>query len=663
MKLLSLDREVESSGLRDDKPFLIQSSAKAFQLLSSNLYRYKIRAIIRELSCNAYDAHVESGNSDKPFDVHLPNFADPYFSIRDYGTGLSHEQITSIFRTYFDSTKTTSNELTGCLGLGSKSPFAYTDNFTVISYLNGIKNSYSAYINSNGVPSIALLTSIPTDQPNGIEYIVPLVNSRDAREFLEEAQRIYQYFDILPNIIGTKNFNVNSPNYYLIGDGYKVSNSFNGSIAVMGRIAYPIDHRVFNYDEEIMSVLVNGVEMYFDIGDLDFTMGREDLSYDPITKENIVKKAKQVIDEIKSTLQTNLDTCENTYQARKMLQQISTNWRNWKFQLTYRGVYISSSTTLKFEDLVNDLEIYYISAYASSMSREKVSEIYLETNSKIIIHDLPVKERSKERIRLRNKTNSPSSRSCYIFFPANEEIRKEIITRLDGHPFILTSELPEPERKVYKTKVKVSRINVYDSKITKHDIETDKGYYIVSKNHNYIHNEMPNLSENTLKNWLLLFKKMNIFDVDKETLVRIPSTIVKKSLNENFINFEEHVKKILIENKDKIIDIINYSKITDSSSKLFNFMNSIRKDKPFSDDHLLTRLADNLKIILNYDDIVLLTKYLSSINIVVPTTVVTDWKIISGKYPLLPIVMQNTISMNNEIYNYIKLIDNSKERT
>ena len=121
--------------------FRIRNSAKAFSILSSGLYANKIRAIIRELSCNAVDSHVAAGKSETPFDVHLPNQLEPWFSIRDYGTGLTNDQVTSIYTTYFESTKTDSNAFIGALGLGSKSPFSYTDNFTVTDTRESIAHS------------------------------------------------------------------------------------------------------------------------------------------------------------------------------------------------------------------------------------------------------------------------------------------------------------------------------------------------------------------------------------------------------------------------------------------------------------------------------------------------------------------------------------------
>ena len=166
--------------------FRIRNSAKAFNILSSGLYANKIRAIIRELSCNAVDSHIAAGKQDTPFDVHLPNQLEPWFSIRDYGTGLNHDQVTNIYTTYFESTKTNSNDFIGALGLGSKSPFSYTDNFTVTAIQNGRKGIYSAFINDVGVPSIALMNEEQVTEPNGVEVKFSVNDRYDFHKFEEE---------------------------------------------------------------------------------------------------------------------------------------------------------------------------------------------------------------------------------------------------------------------------------------------------------------------------------------------------------------------------------------------------------------------------------------------------------------------------------------------
>ena len=171
--------------------FRIRNSAKAFNILSSGLYANKIRAIIRELSCNAVDSHVAAGNQDTPFDVHLPNQLDPTFRIRDYGTGLSHDQVLNIYTTYFESTKTESNAFIGALGLGSKSPFSYTDNFTVTAIKDGKRNVYSAFINGEGVPSIALMHGEDTDEPIGVEIQFAVTDRYDYDKFRSEDRKTH----------------------------------------------------------------------------------------------------------------------------------------------------------------------------------------------------------------------------------------------------------------------------------------------------------------------------------------------------------------------------------------------------------------------------------------------------------------------------------------
>ena len=77
--------------------FKIKASGKAFKILTSNLYENKIKAIIRELSCNAWDAHIASGNIDTPFELHYPNRNEPWFGVKDFGIGIKKSKQKIIF--------------------------------------------------------------------------------------------------------------------------------------------------------------------------------------------------------------------------------------------------------------------------------------------------------------------------------------------------------------------------------------------------------------------------------------------------------------------------------------------------------------------------------------------------------------------------------------
>ena len=312
--------------------FRIRNSAKAFNILSSGLYANKIRAIIRELSCNAVDSHVAAGKSDTPFDVHLPNQLEPWFAIRDYGTGLSHDQVKNIYTTYFESTKTDSNNFIGALGLGSKSPFSYTDNFTVTAVKDGVKGIYTAFINEHGVPSIALMTQESSDEPSGVEVRFSVNDRWDFDKFRQEARQVYTYFALRPVVSGANNFEFNTVVYDskdIVPGVHQVKDSGN-SVAVMGNIAYPIDiPKADTSLGELRNLLSCGVEMHFAIGELDFQASREGLSYIPSTIEAIKRKLEALNDALVVVLAKEADAIGNLWDRALFLAQRKNNalWR------------------------------------------------------------------------------------------------------------------------------------------------------------------------------------------------------------------------------------------------------------------------------------------------------------------------------------------------
>lgn len=143
----------------------------------SELYSRPIDSCIREICTNCIDAHIMSGNINRPFVIKLPNYEEKIneLSIRDFGPGLKHEQIMDIYRVYGKSTKTKNNNVTGCLGLGSKSPYAVSSVFYVRSYLNGKIYLYTCSMDNNNIPGISETPIVmDTDEENGLEVIIPI---------------------------------------------------------------------------------------------------------------------------------------------------------------------------------------------------------------------------------------------------------------------------------------------------------------------------------------------------------------------------------------------------------------------------------------------------------------------------------------------------------
>lgn len=333
--------------------FRIRNSAKAFGILSSGLYSNKIRAIIRELSCNAVDSHVAAGKKDIPFEVHLPNMIEPWFSIRDYGTGLNHDQVTNIYTTYFESTKTSSNDFIGALGLGSKSPFSYTDNFTVTAIQDKIKRIYTAFINGNGVPGIALMLEESTDEPTGVEIKFSVENSLDFQKFRSEAVYVYTYFNLRPQIVGCHNFEFNDPTYLDKDIIPGVHYNGNRSQAIMGNIAYPIE--VPNAESNLGNLrclLTCGLDIHFNIGEIEFQASREGLSYVPQTIKSIKDKLEKVVESLAIKLAKEADEISNIWKKTIFLYQKLDD----KLWTTAAEKYINDTS---FPFLVKDRNSYY----------------------------------------------------------------------------------------------------------------------------------------------------------------------------------------------------------------------------------------------------------------------------------------------------------------
>jgi hypothetical protein len=322
---LAPNNEAIMSNVGEIGEFRIRNSAKAFNILSSGLYANKIRAIIRELSCNAVDSHTAAGNANTPFDVHLPSTLEPYFSIRDYGTGLSHDQVTNIYTTYFESTKTASNEFIGALGLGSKSPFSYTDNFTVTAIKDGVKGIYSAFINGDGVPSIAKMGEEETTEPSGVEVKFSVNDRWDFSKFYDEARQVFMYFKLRPVISGNSDFKFKERSYETenIIPGVHSYEGGRQSVAIMGNIAYPIEVPAANKKDlgDIAVLLDCGLEMHFDIGELDFQASREGLSYIPQTIESIRKKLEALNAQLTVHITKEADAIENLWKRAFYLLQ------------------------------------------------------------------------------------------------------------------------------------------------------------------------------------------------------------------------------------------------------------------------------------------------------------------------------------------------------
>jgi hypothetical protein len=319
-----IDNEPVLSNVGEVGEFRIRNSAKAFNILSSGLYANKIRAIIREYSCNAVDSHVEAGRTDTPFDVHLPNTLEPWFSVRDYGVGLDEQQVRNIFTTYFESTKTATDELIGGLGLGSKSAFSFTDNFTIVAVKGGIKRVFTAFINDQGVPSIAPMGEEQSNEPNGVEIRFSVEDPYDFRKFYNEAQHVYKHFKLRPVVSGVSNFQFTDPDYTdrdIIPGVHANERGYGSSYAIMGNIEYPLDIPSNMDLGEVGHLLRCGLTIEFAIGELDIQASREGLSYIPETVSAIKAKLEALNNVLADRVAEEVAGVKNAWEKAYLLEK------------------------------------------------------------------------------------------------------------------------------------------------------------------------------------------------------------------------------------------------------------------------------------------------------------------------------------------------------
>jgi hypothetical protein len=218
----------------------VSDSSALMHILSTALYTYPKLAAVREIMCNGWDGNISAGTTDKPLMITI---SDTEISIKDSGLGIPHEKIGEIYGTYGNSTKRDDSTVTGGFGLGSKAPFAYTDNFEVISCHAGVKTIYRISKSSmakGGKPAINKIISLPTEE-SGITVTMAL-KPRDRDNFLDLVKEVATLGEIPVSINGQKPIEVlplsASPTGYII-------NSFDGTLTTRinvryGNVVYPI---------------------------------------------------------------------------------------------------------------------------------------------------------------------------------------------------------------------------------------------------------------------------------------------------------------------------------------------------------------------------------------------------------------------------------------
>jgi len=323
----------------------------------SNLYKDPELAVIRELSTNALDATIEAG-STKPIEVTLPNRLANTFVVKDYGVGMSLEDIRNVYSKYGNSTRRESDDFVGSLGLGSKSPFTLTSQFTVTSVKNGRKIMVSVSRDSTGVGSMQVVSDEPTASANGTTIVVPYSGYHG--DMKEKALNFYKYWDtgtvILdgkPNVSSKDNvwLKFNDHIYLSSPDRYNSRQS----CIVMGNVPYPVE---INGED--------GIVYFAPMGAVDFAPSREALYMSPRTIAYIDQVKSEVRGAYQKAMNEHLSSA--TSHAEAITKFSASEFRN-KTKCIYNGV--------SFDDHTREMASFAFSASSRyNGSNEEVHSIY-----------------------------------------------------------------------------------------------------------------------------------------------------------------------------------------------------------------------------------------------------------------------------------------------
>lgn len=649
MKLTNEKRDVNlSSGMRT-QAFTIKASAKAFERLAAD-YSDNILAVIRELSTNAADSMADAGKKDQPFIVHLPNNFEPWFSVKDNGTGMDEETVFNLYTTFFDSDKTDTDDQTGCLGLGSKSPFAYTDNFTVISRFNGSQTNYSCFTHEDGCPHITAHDPVPTEECNGVEILLA-VKLEDFDAFKLKAEEALQWFSVPYEVVGNNEFKIPKVDYLHKTDSYGILKSSQGyATVIMGNVAYQLGrhghYRCANNAEE--KLLSHGVHLFAPMGAVDFQNNREQMRFTNKTNSFISSALQEVIKYVREEAIQEVNKAKTRWEAMSVYtgnaHPIMGSIREYGWTAQWNNEIINGSIAwrkLEEAPLLETMQQGYGDRPAG-YQKEKVNEIFAPSPGEpfhLFVCDMNTG--NYRRIVDHMEENHPSywnrNRKVYVISQSFRHIVAKEFTghkqpfsdgenRLDvietlkeyGIPYTLTSSLVAKKERVgrsYAPRTELAKLNKFDntyahSKAWDHweaaDVDVSQGgLYIEIAHYNIFF--PPKSSKNSEKlhpkDLIQYTQCIKDFLGDQECPkiygIRPCDMKFLKKHQDKWMNVYDFLKKVFEENKDEWEPIlIMDSSIRENSCFLYHAF----KAQGFTYDHPdVSKFAKDAQLVGKYE--------------------------------------------------------------
>lgn len=319
-------KNIQSTGTVTAMKLDEDAHSTIFEIFTSGLYSDPIGSIIREITSNCFDSHVEAkkNNPKNPVVVKITNEVSGMFiSFIDKGVGMSPDRVHNIYGTYFKSTKNETNDQIGGFGLGGKTPLAYTESFFLITRFESVEYIYNIFM-GNDSPMVELMSQESTKKVNGSEVKIP-IKPNDLNEFEKKTLRQLYYFE---NIVFEGFSDSHVTNDYTITKGktflYRGNKYTNKMHVCLGKVAYPINFEALDVDEYDYDL---PVAINIEIGELDnggVTRSREELKYTDANKKIILKKMDDVKVELIELLAKQYDNVQTMKQYYDVIDNLGT---------------------------------------------------------------------------------------------------------------------------------------------------------------------------------------------------------------------------------------------------------------------------------------------------------------------------------------------------
>ena len=655
---VAVEGNIESSefgATKENLPFLLN-------MLQTTLYSDKPLAVCREYITNAWDAHVDAGIPDTPIQITMPTSFSPVLKIRDFGKGLSKNDVFYHYTSYGDSGKRHTDDMVGGFGLGSKSAFCYVPSFTVISYHDGVKMTFNAQIEEKKTTMNHLMDLDEPTEESGMEIQIS-VKSYDIYSFRETLVSLLRFHKPVPTFTNntyvleeiSKEIKVllEGSNWKIVSPDYGIGNT-----VVLGNVPYSFNTSNFDFTFR---------DRFSQFGDLKFilflkpntlnvSLNREVLEYTDKTKANLQSTIEEAMREYEIEFTRKFDTMDSVYNAKKFMYTFRDNRVNLKPVVdgyTIKNTDIDLSN-LKFEsrEWLNYNDRWSSKGYKSISCNDRTF-IYIARP------DIP-----KNSIRLRVKMHMDSNgykkgydNNEFVVFTFSSDADADDFlnsTHIRGANVIELNDVYLP--KITKANVRTAMVksegykfDTYKVEFVPHTVELNHGsgiYIPIAYNHASDKMSFYFRTNDSLKS--IIKSVENVFDTYID-VIGIKNQEVSR-LGKGWIRLDSEIQRLLdTAPYDVVLKLTTCKLMSKYNEAMFKVKDYISESH--SDYYIFNRLTDYF----SYD---IQARYKSAFDIIgvteckLPTwefdTMVSMVDGIIEKYPILNLVAKGLISNDKE---------------